>query len=95
MEVGDVNEIVKMLQEGVPVDCVGVLNQTALIIAARNNRTDIIRLLLQNGANVNERDRCGNTPVHTAVMGNSNEAIAVLIKHNINITNHKDQHHES
>ena len=44
------------------------------------NRTDVIRLLLQNGANVNKQDRDGDTLVHCAAMYNSTEAIAVLVE---------------
>ena len=80
-----------MLQEGVPVDCVDRDDQTALFFAALYNRTDVIQLLLQKGANVNKRnsDRFGDTPLHYAAMGNSTEAIAMLIEHgaSINITN--------
>ena len=72
-----------------PIDCIGEYDQTALLIAALNNRTDVIRLLLQNGADVNKRDRSGVTPVHHAAVGNNTEALAMLIKHeaSINITN--------
>ena len=88
-EKGDVSLVESMLQEGVPVDCVDELDQTALFPAAYFNRTDVIRLLLQKGADVNKRDRFGDTPVHYAAMYNSTEAIAMLIEHgaSINITN--------
>ena len=78
-----------MLEEGVPVDCIGEYDQTALFLAARRNRTDVIRLLLQNGADVNKRDCWDYTPVHHAAMENNTEVIAMLIKHeaSINITN--------
>ena len=88
---GDVSLVESMLQEGVPVDCVDLIDQTALFRAAANNRTDVIRLLLQKGADVNKRDRFGRTPVHHAARENSTEAIAMLIEHgaSINITNDK------
>ena len=88
---GDVSLVESMLQEGVPVDCVGRVDQTALIHAAYFNRTDVIRLLLQKGADVNKRDRFGDTPVHAAARNNSTEAIAMLIEHgaSINITNNR------
>ena len=73
-----------------PVDRVGrLVDETALFRAAQFNRTDVIRLLLQKGADVNKRDNIGNTPVHWAAWNNSTEAIAVLIEHgaSINITN--------
>ena len=80
----------ELLKEGVPVDCAHwVHHQTPLFHAASNNRTDVIRLLLQNGANVNKRDHGGDTPVHWAAMDNSTESIAVLVEHgaSINIEN--------
>ena len=86
---GDVSTVNELLEEGVPIDCVDGRDQTALFRAVFNNRTDVIRLLLQNGANANKRNRLGNTPVHYAAMVNSTEAIAVLLKHgaSINIKN--------
>ena len=85
---GDVSLVESMLQEGVPIDCVDELDQTALFWAIVFNRTGVIRLLLQKGADVNKRDGAGDTPVHLAAMENSTEAIAVLIEHgaSINIT---------
>ena len=83
-----------MLQEGVPVDCVnGWGNQTALFPLALSNKTDVIRLLLQKGADVNKQDDIGDTPLHWAAMGDSTEVIAMLIEHgaSINITNDKGE----
>ena len=88
---GDVSLVKSMLQEGVPVDCVDRVDQTALFRAASYNRTHVIRLFLQKGADVNKQNRYGNTPVHHAAMMNSIKAIAMLIEHgaSINITNNK------
>ena len=82
-----------MLEEGVPVDCIGVDDNTALLIAVLHKKTDVIRLLLQNGADVNKRDRSGFTPVHEAAMWNKTEVIAMLINHgaSINITNNEGE----
>ena len=86
---GGVSLAERLLQEGVPVDCVDGVNKTALMFEIRDNRTDVIRLLLQKGADVNKRDRFGSTPVHWAAVRNSTEAIAMLIDHgaSINMTN--------
>ena len=86
---GDVSRIKQLLEEGVPVDCVDVDDETALFNAARFNSTDAIRLLLQKGANISKQDRSGYTPLHSAAMWNSTEAIAVLMEHgaSINIKN--------
>ena len=37
---------------------------TALTIAVRQNRTDIMGLLLQGGADPNVKDGYGKTPIH-------------------------------
>ena len=80
-----------MLRAGVPVDIIhdSWLDRTALMFAAQYNRTDVIRLLLQNGADVNRRNLSGNTAVHWAAGWNKPEAIALLVKHgaSINIKN--------
>ena len=92
---GDVSTVNELLEEGVPVDCSydRTYDRTALFYAALNNRTDVIRLLLQNGANANNRDLDGNTPVHHAAMYNSTEAIAVLMEYeaSIDIKNNKGE----
>ena len=83
-----------MLEEGVPVDCIGVFGRTALLFAVVYNKTDVIRLLLQNGADVNKRNRHGDfTPVHLAAWNNNTEAIAMLMKHgaSINITGNRGE----
>ena len=81
-----------MLKEGVPVDCINEYDYTALLIAALDNNTDVIRLLLQNGADVNKRDCLGYTLVHYAAMYNNTEVIEMLIKQaSINITNNEGE----
>ena len=88
---GDVSTVNELLEEGVPVDCVDEHDRTALFGAAQWNRTDVIWLLLQNGANANKRNRFGTTPLHHAAAAwwNSTEAIAVLVEYgaSINIEN--------
>ena len=89
---GDVSRVESMLQEGVSVDYVDdEYDRTALMIASRYNRTNVIQLLLQNGADVNKRDCYGHTPVHYAADWNSTEAISMLIEHgaSINIKNNE------
>ena len=76
-----------------PIDCVDVADQTALMIVAGSNSTGVIRRLLQKGADVNKRDYAGYTLVHFAAWKNSTEAIAMLVEHgaSINITNNRDE----
>ena len=81
-----------MLQAGVvTVDyVVDEYDHTALFYAAHRNRNDVIRLLLQNGADVNKRNRLGITPVHYTARYNKTEGIAC----NVDKTWRVDQHHE-
>lgn len=90
---GDVKTVEEMLIAGMPADHADVFARTALIKAAQFNRTDVIRLLLQNGADVHKPNRFGNTPVHLAAIRNSIDAIAVLLEHgaSINITNYRGE----
>ena len=90
---GDVSTMKQLLEEGVQADCVDENDETALSCAALWNRTDVIRLLLHNWANINKRDCLGNTPLDIAAINNSTEAIAVLMEHaaSMNIKNNKDE----
>ena len=47
---------------------------TALQIAARNNDTEIVRLLLDHGVKPDARDSDGNVALHHAVQGTTNDA---------------------
>ena len=47
---------------------------TALHIAARNNHTEIVRLLLDRGAKPDARDSDGNVALHHAVQSTTNDA---------------------
>ena len=49
---GDVSTVEEILHARMPVDCADVLDPMALIKAGQFNRTDVIRLLLQRGADV-------------------------------------------
>ncbi|CAA9993381.1 unnamed protein product, partial [Nesidiocoris tenuis] len=57
-------------------------NITPLHVAARLGTPDLIELLIQNGANVNQQcSPQGNTPLHSAIVGKHVDAIAALGKH--------------
>lgn len=48
--------------------------------AVQNNRIDVVKLLIERGANVNCHDVNGRAPIHIAVDQNSPEAADVLIR---------------
>ena len=70
-----------MVEAGMPVDIYDGEDRNALIRAARNNQTDVVRYLLNNGANVNKQDRLGNTALHVAFVSNSTDAMRILLQH--------------
>ena len=71
-----------MLDVGVPVDSVYGLDITALQYAAMKNRTDVTKVLLDRGAEVNKRSGSDySTALHIAARCNSTDVIEVLLKH--------------
>ena len=84
---GDVSELVRMLDEGMPVDSVDWFGRTALQRAAVFNHTDVIHELLQRGADVNKRDRYdGRTALHYSAKYNSTDAIRLLLRNGASTT---------
>ena len=80
--VGDVIKIVEMLHDRMPVDSVDEFGFMALMRAAIYNRTDVIRALLQRGADVNRQsDVDGSTAIHMAAFNNSIDVIRILMQH--------------
>lgn len=53
---------------------------TCLMMAARNQRPDIVKFLAENGANVNARAADGNTPLSLAKKEEDREMVAILTK---------------
>ncbi|MEO1980627.1 MAG: acyltransferase family protein, partial [Fuerstiella sp.] len=58
-----------------------VLGATALSTAAAHGNVAAIELLIDNGADVNARNRDGATPLHAAAMYGRAAAVRVLIQH--------------
>ncbi len=62
-KVGDLESVKVLLDRGAKVDTTDpTFQQTALMIAVRENRSDVVRLLVERGANVNAKTRTGETP---------------------------------
>ena len=54
---GHMNIVIFLIQHGASPDVTTVRGETALHLAARANQTDIIRILLRNGAFVDAKAR--------------------------------------
>ena len=72
---------------GMLIDSVDGVGRTALQLAAMYNETDVIRELLQRGADVNKRDRNhGQTALHWRAMKNNTDAIRLLLENGASTT---------
>ena len=74
-----------------PVDVSYGNGWTALHLASRFNRTDVIKHLLHEGANMNRQTRyTKDTPLHYAAKDNNTEAARILIENgaDVNLMNY-------
>jgi ankyrin repeat protein len=79
-----VEVIMLLIQNGANVKLAEPAQQwTPLHFAARDNRADIVKVLLENKAEVDARDVFGNTPLWRAVMNfkGDDKAIRLLLSH--------------
>ena len=83
-----------MLREGMPVDVSGGNGFTALHYATLFDRTDVIKRLVDEGADVNRQDRWyKDTPLHLAARDNYTEAVRLLLDNgaDINLKNNDNK----
>ena len=75
-------EVVRALvRAGADVNaCSGVMRATALHLAARRGHVEIARTLLDSGAEVNPRNRKGDTPLQRAINCRKNEVSQLLLE---------------
>jgi outer membrane protein assembly factor BamB len=80
---GDVAKVRALLDAGVPVDAPAPRHgQTALILAAGKGRLDVVKLLVERGADVNARERFfGQTPVKDALRSEAPPVALYLLQH--------------
>lgn len=74
---GDIATVKKMLEYGASPNELSN-GMTPLMIAARYNQAEIVKLLLEKGANVKAKDEKGITALKYAEASNASEAAAVI-----------------
>lgn len=74
---GDMETVKKFVEYGSDVN-ENINGVTPLMLAARYNRVEIIKYLLDNGAKLNALDQYGHSALYYAESSKSTEAIAVL-----------------
>ena len=81
---GDAAQVTRLLDSGVSPDAVENAGMdganSALMIAAANNRLDIARLLLDRGADVNLHDYTGRSALYEAVAEEHPEMTRLLVR---------------
>ncbi|XP_022091038.1 ankyrin repeat and KH domain-containing protein mask-like isoform X2 [Acanthaster planci] len=66
---------------------------TPLMEAASAGHVDIVKLLIDYGADVNAQSSAGNTPLMYACSGGHEDAVKVLLDHGANIEDHNENGH--
>ncbi|KAK5858949.1 hypothetical protein PBY51_003053 [Eleginops maclovinus] len=75
----NLTKLEKLLNEGVDVDCVNHLCQTALFCAALSGQLKVTELLLHYGADPNHRCEDWCTPVHAGVLSGNPSVVSGLL----------------
>jgi len=91
---GNIKEANILLQQGVDVNEPGPINRTPLMFT---NKPDVVKLLLDRGANVNAQDSNGFTALHFAVYDSNIPVIKILIEYgaDVNIIPDKPYHFDN
>ena len=77
---GDIKRVQALLASGAPVDASDRDRTTALMIAANLGYTEIVRSLLDSGANINlKRLRYGSTALMLAASANRLDTVKLLV----------------
>ncbi|KAF5401982.1 Ankyrin repeat domain-containing protein 17 [Paragonimus heterotremus] len=71
--------------------CIESSMETALTLACHGGYTELVRLLLERGADREHRDKKSHTPLHTAVYANQRAVVAVLLDYGAEIESQVDR----
>ena len=90
---GDLEAVGRLLESGVDVDTEDNKHHaTALMWAAHEGHPDIVRLLIEHGAEINKRKATSETALWFAAQKGQLEAMKVLVQHgaDVNIIDRED-----
>lgn len=73
-----------LLEKGLDMDAVDV-DVTPLYLAADVGNTSLVKVLVENGADMRPGGPCGFTPLHAAALGGKNEVIQQLIQYGADV----------
>ena len=76
---GDTTRVIRLLDNGTPLDVADSWDGTALMYAAGNGHAPLVALLLDRGANINEQRRLKRTALMWAAFGGHAETVRLLV----------------
>jgi hypothetical protein len=94
---GDIETVRHLVQSGASVDYIPEeelwAGTTPLMIASYNRQFEVVKILIENGANVNSRNFIGQTSLIAACMKDDYQLAQYLIENgaNVNLANNKGQ----
>lgn len=89
---GHLDQVLKGLDAGIPVDLVDAVDQTALIAAAGKDHIEIAQLLLDRGAAPDVADPAGWTAlIHATYFGARPELLSLLVQKGANVNYQNDR----
>ena len=89
VEDNDVQKVQAALNQDIALDTENEIGQTALLVAASQGHTDLVKLLLEQGADVHACDDGGDSPLIKAMLLRSQEIITLLLEHGAEINVNK------
>lgn len=84
-EVGDANQVQRLLSKGADVNARDGAGFTPLFYAAHKGHTQVSEILIAGGANVNAKDSYDNTPLHYAAVSGRYDVCKLLIAKGANV----------
>eukprot|EP00184_Porphyridium_aerugineum_P002789 CAMPEP_0184700338 /NCGR_PEP_ID=MMETSP0313-20130426/12203_1 /TAXON_ID=2792 /ORGANISM="Porphyridium aerugineum, Strain SAG 1380-2" /LENGTH=588 /DNA_ID=CAMNT_0027159951 /DNA_START=196 /DNA_END=1959 /DNA_ORIENTATION=- len=88
---GKYEQVVKFIDMGVKLNCRDERNWTALHLAVENSHENIVELLLNKGANINDEYNYRATALHIATKKNSASMVKLLLNKGANV-NHENNY---
>ncbi len=76
---GDLDQVQKLIVQGVDVNASAMRDETPLILAALAGQGEIVNYLLQRGADINARNSSGMTSLHAAAYTGHADIVLLLI----------------
>lgn len=72
----------KLINNGADIKRICAIKKATLLhMAAFKNQKDVVRLLLERGADTDAKDEDGNTPFDIAQKYNSSDAARIILEH--------------